>query len=290
MLGGLVGVGTAGALYATVVERQWFALRRAVLPVLDCGAAPLTVLHLSDLHMLPRHRRKQRWVSALAGVRPDLVIMTGDTISSADAIEPALAAFGELLDLPGGFVYGNNDFYAPEPKSPHRYFTRSTHVKREVDLPWPELGSALVGRGWVDLNNARSVVSIGGRTVALAGVGDPHTRRDHYSSIAGAADRAAIVRLGVTHSPEPRVLDAFAADGYDAVLAGHTHGGQIRLPGIGAIVTNCGIDRSRARGVSRWGVSMWLNVSAGLGNSPYMPVRFGCRPEATLLTLTARAN
>ena len=81
---------------------------------------------------------------------------------------------------------------------------------------------------------------------------------------------------------------AFAADGYDLVLAGHTHGGQLRLPIYGAIVTNCGIDRSRARGASRWGSHMRLNVSAGLGTSPFAPARFCCPPEASLLTLVAR--
>ena len=96
------------------------------------------------------------------------------------------------------------------------------------------------------------------------------------------------MRLGLTHSPEPRVLDRFAADGYDLVMAGHTHGGQLRVPGVGALVTNCGLDRSRARGVSRWGAHMWLHVSAGLGTSPFAPMRFACPPEASLLTLVAR--
>jgi predicted MPP superfamily phosphohydrolase len=124
--------------------------------------------------------------------------------------------------------------------------------------------------------------------IAVAGVDDPHIRRDRYDLVAGRPDRDATLRLGLTHSPEPRVLDAFAADGYDLVLAGHTHGGQLRMPGYGAIVTNCGIDRSRARGTSRWGTRMWLHVSAGLGTSPYAPVRFACPPEASLLTLVPR--
>lgn len=292
LLAGLGAVAAGGALYATVIERQWFALRRVTVPVLPAGSTPLTVLHLSDLHMLPRQRRKQRWVTGLARLEPDLVVMTGDTLSSPDAVPPSLRAFGPLLDLPGAFVFGNNDFYAPEPKSPHRYFTRRTHVRREVDLPWPELRDALVGRGWADVNNARATVTVkgGSRRVAVAGVNDPHTGRDKYDLIAGPADDAAVVRLGVTHSPEPRLLDRFAADGYDVVLAGHTHGGQVRLPVVGALVTNCGIDRSRARGLSRWGARMWLNVSAGLGASPYMPVRFCCRPEATLLTLVSRSG
>jgi len=104
------------------------------------------------------------------------------------------------------------------------------------------------------------------------------------------------------------VLDAMVADGASVVLAGHTHGGQLALPVWGALVTNCDLDTRRAKGVSRWWPgagrtghgggaapssqapqdAAWLHVSAGLGTSPYAPVRFACRPEATLLTLVAR--
>ncbi len=134
------------------------------------------------------------------------------------------------------------------------------------------------------MTHARCQLTIAGRRIAVAGVDDPHTKRDRYQRIAGRADPAADLRLGLTHSPEPRVLDAFAEDGYDLVLAGHTHGGQLRLPGVGALVTNCDLETARARGLHRHGEA-WLHVSAGLGTSPYAPVRFACRPEASLLTL-----
>ena len=118
---------------------------------------------------------------------------------------------------------------------------------------------------------------------------------DWLARLDGPADPAADLRIGVVHSPEPRVLDRFAADGYDLLLCGHTHGGQLRVPGFGALVTNCGIDRDRVRWLHRWAPpsaanpnGTWLHISAGLGTSPYAPVRFACPPEATLLTLTAR--
>ncbi|MFP5369651.1 MAG: metallophosphoesterase, partial [Actinomycetes bacterium] len=106
-------------------------------------------------------------------------------------------------------------------------------------------------------------------------------------TIAGPANGTADLRIGVTHAPYLRVLDQLAGDGYELILAGHTHGGQLRLPFKGALVTNCDLDTARAKGVHRHRGS-WLHVSAGLGTSPYAPVRFCCRPEATLLTLTAR--
>ena len=119
--------------------------------------------------------------------------------------------------------------------------------------------------------------------MTLTGIDDAHLRRDRYARVAGPVDGFAI---GVTHTPQRRVLDAMAADGHRLLLAGHTHGGQVRLPGVGALVTNCDLERARARGLSTYG-DAWLHVSAGLGTSPYAPVRLCCRPEASLLTLTA---
>ena len=289
LAGGSVFVAGAATLaWSTLAEPRLFALRRIDMPVLPPGTWPIRILHLSDLHIVPGQARKSGWVSSLADLRPDLVVNTGDTLSHVKAVPAALAAFGELLDIPGAFVFGNNDYYAPVPKSPHRYFLKPTTISRGAPLPWQDLRAAQLERGWQDLSNAKDTITVRGQKIALAGVDDPYTKRDRYDKIAGPADPDAIVRIGVTHAPEPRVLDLFAADGYDVLLAGHTHGGQVRLPGIGALVTNCGIDRSRARGLSRWGSHALLNVSAGLGSSPYMPMRFCCRPEASLITLRPR--
>ncbi|MGH3434709.1 MAG: metallophosphoesterase [Thermocrispum sp.] len=290
--GAVAAVGAAGVTYASAFERRHWTLRAAELPVLAVGAQPLKVLHVSDLHMLPGHKSKQRWVAGLAELGPDLVVNTGDNLSHPGAVPAVLRAFGPLLDVPGVFVFGSNDYYAPKPKNPARYLMPRGRNKRVhgPELPWQDLRAAFVERGWHDLTHLRMPLQVAGHLLFAAGVDDPHLQFDRYSTIAGQADVAAALRLGVTHSPEPRVLDAFAADGYDLVLAGHTHGGQLRVPGIGALVTNCQLDRSRARGVSRWGADMWLNVSAGLGTSPYAPARFACPPEASLLTLVPRGS
>ncbi len=285
----VAGMGALTAGYARFVEPNWFALRRVEVPVLTPGSWPLRVLHLSDLHLVPSDARKVAWISGLAKLHPDLVINTGDTLSHTKAVPTAVSALGELLDIPGAFVFGNNDYTAPIRKSPHRYFLPNGPRIQGDSLPWRDWRAAQVERGWLDLTNRRGSISIRGQQIALGGVDDPHTLRADYSQIAGSTDASACVRIGVLHSPEPELLDRFAGDGYDLLLAGHTHGGQVRIPGIGALVTNCGIDRSRARGLSRWGSHSWLNVSAGIGANPYLPVRFACRPEATLLTLVARA-
>jgi predicted MPP superfamily phosphohydrolase len=285
---GAAALAVAGTAYSAGIEVRRWTLRQSALPVLPVGAAPLRILHISDLHMTPNQRSKQRWLAALVDLEPDLVVNTGDNLAHPQAVPAVLRALQPLMTLPGVYVFGNNDYYGPKPKNPAHYLMRTDKKIRGAPLPWADLRAAFSEHGWLDLSNTRRELTVAGRRVALAGVDDPHLRRDRYQRIAGSADRSADLRLGLTHSPEPRVLDAFAADGYDLVLAGHTHGGQLRLPGYGAIVTNCGLDRSRARGASKWGAHTWLHVSAGLGTSPYAPVRFACPPEASLLTLVPR--
>ncbi len=287
--------GALGLGYASVVERHWFTLRHATLPVLAPGSRPLRLLHVSDLHLRPGQRTEERFVAGLAELEPDLVVDTGDNLSHARAVPVVLRALGRLLDRPGVFVFGSNDYHGPKPKNPANYLFRPQHRILGPELPWRDLRAAFVERGWLDATHTRLELTVAGQRITVAGVDDPHIGHDDYDRIAGPADPEAggddagpALRLGLTHSPEPRVLDGFAADGYDLVLAGHTHGGQLRIPGYGAIVTNCGVDRSRARGASRWGSHLRLHVSAGLGTSPYAPVRFGCRPEASLLELVPR--
>jgi predicted MPP superfamily phosphohydrolase len=289
-----VAAGAAGLGYAWLEARN-FALRHATLPVLPPGRAPLRVLHLSDLHLVPRQRRKFAWAQALADLEPDLVVSTGDSLASRDAVGPALEAHGRLLERPGVFVLGSNDYYAPKVKNPARYLlrhggTRRIHAER---LPTDDLVKGFLDAGWTDLTNRRAVLDVAGARVEFVGVDDPHLNLDRYERVAGPADASAALTVGVTHAPYRRVLDAMTADGARLVLAGHTHGGQLCLPGIGALVTNCDLPRSQAKGTSRWtapgsGSSAdpaWLHVSAGLGTPPYAAVRFACRPEATLLTL-----
>ncbi|MCG7594483.1 metallophosphoesterase [Mycobacterium sp. PSTR-4-N] len=285
----LVSAGTlvAGIAYASVIERNAFVLREATMPVLSPGSSPLKVLHISDIHMRPTQRRKQAWLRELAGLEPDLVVNTGDNLAHPKAVPAVVQALGDLLSVPGVFVFGSNDYFAPRLKNPANYLTKPGHRIHGEPLPWQDLRAAFTERGWFDLTHTRRDLDVAGLRIAAAGVDDPHLSRDRYATIEGAADPTANLTLGLTHSPEPRVLDRFAADGYQLVMAGHTHGGQLCLPFYGAIVTNCELDRSRVKGPSRWGARTQLHVSAGIGTSPFAPLRFCCRPEATLLTLVA---
>jgi len=298
----MVGGALLGA--ATLAYARWeaasYRLRRVEVPLLDARHPPLRILHLSDLHMTPRRRRLQDWVASLAELRPDLVIVTGDFLSHPDAVDPVLASLAPLLDVPGAFVLGSNDYYAPRPINPLSYLAGPSDLHPlRPELPWPELVAGLEEAGWTHLPNRRHILSAGDRVIEVRGVDDPHIERDDYALVAGSPHADADLSLGVAHAPYLRVLDAMAADGVDIALAGHTHGGQVRVPGAGALVTNCDLDRSRARGLSSHdrplmefaphdAPDMALHVSAGLGTSPYAPIRFACPPEATLLTLVAR--
>jgi predicted MPP superfamily phosphohydrolase len=282
-----LGSAAAGIGYASLIERNAFAVREVTMPVLTPGSSPLRVLHISDIHMRPQQRHKQAWLRELARWEPDLVVNTGDNLAHPKAVPAVVQTLGDLLSVPGVFIFGSNDYFGPQLKNPVNYLTRPDHRTQGAPLPWQDLRAAFTERGWLDMTHTRREFEVAGLHIAAAGVDDPHLARDRYDTIAGRANPAANLRLGLTHSPEPRVLDRFAGDGYQLVMAGHTHGGQLCLPFYGAIVTNCELDRTRAKGASRWGANMGLHVSAGIGTSPFAPLRFCCRPEATLLTLVA---
>ena len=298
-LGAAVVAGAAGVGYATL-EARAFTLRRFTLPVLPAGTPSLRVLHVSDLHLVPRQRRKAVWLRSLARLEPDLVVSTGDNLAAVDAVPAVLDAYGELLRRPGVFVLGSNDYWGPRPKNPARYLLPQGGERRIVGvrLPTEQLVAGFREAGWLDLTNRRAALDVTGVRLAFVGVDDPHMGWDRYPALDRPAGEAAVLTIGVLHAPYRRVLDAMTADGAKLLLAGHTHGGQLCLPGLGALVTNSDLPPRQARGVSAWPAvpssegehgpnRSTLHVSAGLGTSPYTPVRFACRPEASLLTLTA---
>jgi predicted MPP superfamily phosphohydrolase len=295
---GLLGVGAIGAgclAYAGLYEVNAFRLRRFTLPVLPGNARPIRLLHVSDVHMTPADTARQRWLSTLGALEPDLVINTGDNLAHQEAVPFALGSFGRLLDRPGVYVWGANDYYAPKFRNPLKYFLGPSRLKRlpERTLPWQDLGRGFKEVGWIDLTHTRASLEIKGVRIGFRGTDDAHIDQDRYADVAGPIDRDEIdLAIGVTHAPYRRVLDAMTADGHDLIMAGHTHGGQVCVPFYGALVTNCDLDTRRAKGLSQHSASghtAWLHVSAGVGTSPYAPIRFACAPEATLLTLTGRS-
>ena len=292
---GLGGLGATGLAYAWC-EARWFTVLHETIPVLPPGSPELRVLHITDLHLTPYQHRKRRWIASLADLEPDLVIDTGDNLGHQESVGPLVEALGPLLDRPGVFVQGSNDYFEPTLRNPVGYLLpdngkRATGTRQ---LPWRDMVDRFTGAGWLDLTNRRAELTVAGVRIAFAGVDDPHLGYDDLGAVAGPAPREADLRVGVAHAPYLRVLDRYAADGYDLITAGHTHGGQLCLPVRRAIVTNCDLDRDRAGGLSthpaagdpRDPGTAWLHVCPGAGTSPYAVARVCCRPAASLLRLT----
>ncbi len=265
-----------------------YRLREATLPVLPLGHSAIRILHFSDLHLTPTRRKEIADIKSLASLKPDLVISTGDFLADKAAVPAVLDALGELLKLPGVFVFGSNDYYEPQIKNPFSYLFKD-HGKRILgdQLPFEDLRGGLIKYGWKDLNHQRSLLTIKGTTIEFRGTDDAHLELDNYSLVAGEPADCDLA-VGVTHAPYLRILEAMSADQLDVIFAGHTHGGQVRLPWFGgskALTTNCDLPNSRARGVSKVGDEPWLNVSAGMGTSPFARIRVASPPEVSLITL-----
>jgi len=268
-----------------------YKVRTSSLPLLPAESRDIKVLHFSDLHLTPNKKREIADIKSFADLKPDLVISTGDFLAHKDAVKVALNALDQLLDLPGLFVFGSNDYYAPQFKNPLSYLRKDSGERKLGNkLPWQSLQKQLVKRGWQDLNHNKVKLKVNGVVIEARGTDDAHLELDDYRKVEGKVSNAADISIGVTHAPYERVLAAMAQDKLDLIFAGHTHGGQIRLPWFGgskSLTTNCDLENWRSRGVTKVNNEPWLNVSAGMGMSPFAPIRFACPPEVSLITLTA---
>jgi predicted MPP superfamily phosphohydrolase len=278
----LLAAGLACVAYAVLIERRAYRLVRRDLAILPAdGPQTLRVLHLSDLHFVRRDDRKARFLASLP--EADVTVVTGDFLAEPEAVELAVRAVrGARGRLASWFVLGSNDYYAPRPINPFLYFLGGSNrrPRRARRGPWRELVGALEADGWHDLTNERLEAELDGLAVEVLGLDDAHIRRHDLRVV----PRSAPERFGfaVMHSPDS--APETVACGYRFVVAGHTHGGQIRLPLLGALVTNSHLPRRMASGLIRLG-DAFVHVSPGLGTSKFAPFRFLCPPEATFLEL-----
>ena len=272
------------AVWAIVIERQLYAVRQQSIKVLPKDSSPIRVLQIGDIHLAPWQKNKMRFLRSLGKLEIDLVINTGDNLGHKNAIKPLLDALGPLLTKPGVFVHGSNDYFAPVAKNPFGYIFHSSAKPNSESLNTEELTKAFEGAGWVNLNNRFADVQVNGNRIRFIGIDDYHigyakfdllVRSDHFS-------------IALTHAPYMEAIEKLTGLGAQVIFAGHTHGGQVRVPIVGALTTNSDLPNRFARGLSGWqfeGKSSVLSVVAGLGNSIFAPVRFFCRPEVRLITL-----
>jgi predicted MPP superfamily phosphohydrolase len=268
-----------------------YQLREVHLPILPKGSPTLRILHFSDLHLTPNRKREISIIRSWVDLGPDLVISTGDFLGHRDAIQPALYALDPLLEFPGLYVFGSNDYYGPRLKNPLSYLKKDDGTRKLGSrLNTAEFDNRLQSRGWKNLNSSKIEISIKGFKIEARGTDDAHLRLDNYSLVAGKRNPKVDLSIGITHAPYKRVLDAMANDRLDLVFAGHTHGGQVRVPWFGgtrSLTTNCDLPNWRSRGLTKLNNSSLLHVSAGLGQSKFAPFRIFCPSEATIFTLTS---
>jgi predicted MPP superfamily phosphohydrolase len=215
-----------------------------------------TLLHLSDLHLDMSEAHLERLIERVRGLKHDVCVLTGDfRFRTFGPYGPALDALARLRPHLGDPVYavlGNHDTIRMVP------------------------GMEALGIGV--LMNESVQIERGGESLTLAGIDDAHYFRTHnFHKAAGdiAPDACAIL---LSHTPEPYRLAAHAD--FSLMLSGHTHGGQICLPGGTPILTDCDAPRAFVRGAWRHhGLVGYTSVGCG---SSIVDVRLNCLPEITL--------
>lgn len=278
---GAAGTG-AGIVVYSLCEPHLYRLVTHDLQV-GPGVPRLDILHVSDTHLGARDKSRARWLSRLParlGRTPDLVVATGDLIQDDTGIDPVVELLAGLEGRLGRYyVLGSHDYYQSTFQSYAKYWTGERQLSpRRANVE--RLEGGLRAKGWVPLTNRSEVAETSGGPVRLVGVDDPYLSRHRTEHISRQEDDACAI--GVMHSPE--IVSHFALAGFDLILAGHTHAGQVRVPWAGAVITNSSLPAGLAGGPHRVG-SSWLHVSPGLGQGRFSPIRFNCRPEATLLRL-----
>jgi predicted MPP superfamily phosphohydrolase len=252
--------------------------------VLVPGSKPIRVLQIGDIHLAPWQKGKMRFLRSLGQKQVDLVVNTGDNLGHKAAIKPALEALAPLLAKPGVFVHGSNDYYAPVAKNPFGYIFHSSKKPNSDRLATDELTAGFEKAGWVNLNNRLAVVNVNENQIRFIGIDDYHIGLADFEALSPSNQ----FTIALTHAPYLEAIEKLTGFGSKLIFAGHTHGGQVRLPFIGALTTNSDLPNKFARGTSGWefqGKQSILSVVAGLGNSIFAPVRFFCRPEVRLITL-----
>ena len=247
-------------------------------------APSLSILHVSDLHMKAGDHKKKAFLDRLPeqlGLVPDLVVATGDLLEEDGAMGAVVDSLSRLEARIGRyFVYGSHDYFQAQGPSYGKYFTREAPKKKPVRRDESPMTEGLEAKGWISVINRDEVAESEKGRIRISGVDDPFLKWNRVEHIKRGPDDD--IAIGLVHAPD--VVSEWALNGFDLIFAGHTHAGQVRIPGFGAVVTNSTLPAAMAGGLTKVG-NCWMHVSPGLGHGRFSPIRFNARPEATLLTL-----
>lgn len=260
--GGLAAFG--GYKYATRIEPEWLVVEQVQVPLQNLKPAleGFKIIHMSDIHLHPHTQIDfvQEAVSMANDLNPDLIVLTGDyVLQGADSIFELAPVLANLNARYGIFtIFGNHDLW----------------TSREI------VHTGLNEAGIPVLNNQGVSLNAGGELVYLAGLDDIWSGQpDLQAALDHAPPNAPIILL--VH--EPDYAPTVSLDGRIALqLSGHSHGGQVRLPRIGAPFLPP-LGRKYDQGLYKVN-DMWLYTNRGVGLSR-IPIRINCPPEITEITL-----
>ena len=264
-------------IYALLIETRRLVVRQIAVPLpnLPAALAGLRIAHLSDPHCSDRATAESvihRAVMETLRQGPDLVLITGDLARGSKCANAATEQLRELSAPHGVYtVLGNHDWDC----TLGSYLFGSPGPRMSL-ADWRQ---ALAGTGIQLLANESRTIIVNGQTIAIVGIGDPSCGRDDLETALahiGPAD----LKILLAHSPD--AIDLPQAPWADLLLAGHTHGGQWRLPGLGTLWAPVWRLRRRSAGLMRFGQSI-VHVSCGLAAGT--DARFLCPPEISILTL-----
>jgi predicted MPP superfamily phosphohydrolase len=285
MLGALLFTGFALLLYMVFIEPRRFRVQNITLPCRDGVVTPLRVLHITDTHFHGRDGVMLDFLRRLADAEEfDLVFYTGDLIHCPNGIASLIEAVSLFEPRLGSYaVLGGHDYV--QVKAPSVYWHMLTLRRlRWACRPNPvdHLVEQLEAGGVTVLSDQSARVECpDGRRLTLVGLRDAFQFEPDYESAWRDVEPDEPVVV-LAHSPD--VLPEAARRGAVAAFFGHTHGGQIRLPGVGALVTRTSMPRAATRGVFRCGETSCV-VNCGLGAAPATPFRLRCPPEVVVAEL-----
>lgn len=276
----LAAAAAAAGVVWGFIEARLHRVRRYYVPVLPPKSRPLRILQVSDLHLRSSTHRLIEFLEGLSSEEYDIVLATGDLLSQPGIVDRCAELLNGLRARHGRyFVFGSSDYFQPLTKGYLDYFLKRKRFGNKP-MPTDRFKELLKAEGWQDLTNTNAKCAAGSLSIQLTGMDDPHLEWEDRTVL--KRDPKADVAICVVHDPAP-YRDAAKA-GYDLQVSGHTHGGQVRFPFVGALVTNSTIPTSLARGLAKVD-GMHLLVSPGLGTGKLAPFRFLCRPEASLIHL-----
>jgi len=261
-------------IYARCVEPNLLEVEIVPLPpTFTKDLTGVRIVHLADLHVSADGKREKRLVEAVNSLRPDLILITGDVAQFYAGTEAARAVVSRMRARYGTFmVLGDAD-----------YANRRDHCRycHEADLRTIQASPP-----FRVLRNGYAVVHAEGREIIIAGVDDPSGPcAGRFPALPPAIPETT---LRILLSPSPLVFPEAKERGYDLVLTGDTHGGQVRIPGIGPFY--------RALPSARYGFEGWvvegataMFINRGFGTS-YLPFRFACPPAVVAFEETSRST